>query len=65
MRWMVVLVSMKPQVPDYYSLYSIFHIYIHAGCDIFYIVIQRIISFLLNFIADGSRYLRQGDVCRY
>ena len=50
---LVVVVSTKPQVPDYISLYRIFHIYIDARCDIFYVVIQ-IISFLLNFIADGS-----------
>ena len=51
---LVVVVSTKPQVPDYISLYRIFHIYIDARCDIFYVVIQTIISFLLNFIADGS-----------
>ena len=50
---LVVVVSTKPQVPDYISLYRIFHIYIDPRCDIFYVVIQ-IISFLLNFIADGS-----------
>ena len=53
---MVVVVSMKPQVPDYDSLYRIFiFIYTEERCDIFYVVIHRIIiSFLLNFIADGS-----------
>ena len=38
---LVVVVSTKPQVPDYISLYRIFHIYIDARCDIFYVVIQK------------------------